>query len=396
MGCASVPDAQPPPLDAPRPAILGDARAFERETELAPSREVHLPELGVTFRVPTRAPVERQQTEQFDAIFFDIGTEVPVACYVHHERKQLANFLAYQPVNAQGLLTEDTEQVPQVAHVGTGAEAGHAFLTLHWLHPRDGLFGVLKQAAANVYGYTVYCNHPEPGYEATFERAYRTLLSTFVSQQAVEPYYAEIVSIRIGEQPIGVEITEMRRAFDGHSRIDFSQALLLPRGPAALVATDSHDISFSSESGDLMRKRAIQVQAGVLATNLVLQGVGPGQWRVTGLFKAKNFDQAFEVEDPLRSPLGVALDMRDVLIRDGSQAELDYWSWLPDDDPAGPSRVHIEVTGLKDQGFYTGLQSFGERRRELVLDSDGSLVSGAIEVGPATLHMERIWVAGAY
>lgn len=395
IGCASVPET-PASLDTPRPVVLGDSQAFKRETELSPSREVHLPELGVTFRVPTAAPIEHVRGETFDAVLFDIGTEVPVTCYLHHQRQQLANFLAYQPVNAQGLLVEDLEQIPQVAHVGTGAEAGHAFLTLHWVHPRDGRFGVVKQAAANVYRYTIYCNHPEPGYEETFERAFRTLLSTFLSQEAVEPYYAEIVSIRIGHRPIGIEVTEMRRAFDGRSRIDFSQAILLPRGPAALVATDSHDISFSSESGDLMRQRAIQVQAGVLATNLVLQGVGPGKWRVTGLFEAKDFDQAFEVSDALRSPLGVALDMRDVLIRDGSQAKLDYSTWLPDDDPAGASRVHVEVTGLQDEGFYTGLQSFGEQRRELVLDSDGSLVRGAREEGPATLHMERIWVAGSY
>lgn len=392
--CVSPPDA-PPSLSVPRPLVLGDRSDFDRETTLPPSREVLLTELGVTFRVPTVAEVEHRRANHFDAVYFDIGTELPVACHILHERRQLANFLAYNPMQLQGLPAgEDPPR--RIAHVGTGAEAGHAFLTLHWLHPQDGLFGVVKQAAANAYGHTVYCRHPEPGYEQTFERAFRTLLSTFFSERGVDPYYAEIVAIRIGDRPIGIETTEMREAFGGRSRIDYHQALLLPRGSASIVATDSQRVSFSSEAGDLIRARSVQWQAGILASNLVLQGTGPGQWRVGGRFNAQNYDESFEVPEPIRSPLGVALDMRDRLVRDGSRARLDYLGWLPDDDPARPTPISIQVTGLEDSGFYTGLQLLGERERSLVLDSDGSVVSGAIELGPATMHMERIWVAGAY
>lgn len=394
LGCASGPEPVPS-LARPRAPILGAQEDFEREADLAPSREVMMPELGVTFRVPTAREVELQRGEQFHSVYFDIGTEAPVACQVHHERRQLANFLAYNPMQHLGNENEALE-LRRIGHVGTGAEAGHAFLTLHWLHPQDGRFGVLKQAAANAYGHTVYCNHPEPGYEQTFERVFRTMLATFFSERGTDPYYAEIVAIRIGDRPIGIETTEMREGFGGRSRIDYNQALLLPRGRADLVATDALRVSFSSETGDLIRARSVQIQAGVLATNLVLQETDPGEWRVGGLFKAREFEGSFEFEEPIRSPLGVALDMRRELIAAGSRARLDYWGWIPDADPAGLSPVSIRVTGLEDGGYYTGVQSFGERARELVLDSDGSVVSGSLELGPAVMHTERIWVAGTY
>ena len=63
-------------------------------------------------------------------------------------------------------------------------------------------------------------------------------------------------------------------------------------------------------------------------------------------------------------------------------------------DPGGASRVHTEVTGVRSDGHYVGVQTVGDHVRDLVLDIDGSLVSGATDMGPATLHMERVWVAG--
>jgi hypothetical protein len=394
LACTSTPP--PPLLSAPRAPVLGGPQAFQRETELAPSREVLLPDLGITFRVPTHSEVVSSRGDDMEIIHFDIGTEVPVMCQIHAGQMQLANFLLYHPArlsNEPGA----TNQPRRVAHVGSGAEAGHAFLALHWLYPvQEGSFGVVKQAAANAYGHTVYCHHREPGYEKTFTQVFRTLLSTFFTQHAVEPYYAEIVEIHIGERPIGFESMEMRRLLDGRSRIDYSQSWLLPRGPGALIPTDTHEISFSTEEGDLIQQNSIQVQGGRLAVRLALQEVSPGHWRVSGVYKAKEFGAEFDSEHTLRSLLGASLDMRDELIRRGSRASVTYRTWIPDSNPAGVSHIETHVTGLRDDGFYTGTQTLGSTQAELVLDSDGSVVSAIIPVGPTTMKMRRVFVAGVF
>jgi hypothetical protein len=392
LACTTAPT---PRLGAPRAPVLGDQQAFQREAELAPSREVPLPDLGITFRVPTHAEVESTRGDDMEIVHFDIGTEVPVMCQIHAGQMQLANYLLYHPARLSNEPGREN-QARRVAHVGSGAEAGHAFLTLHWLYPVEGSFGVVKQAAANAYGHTIYCHHREPGYEKTFTRVFRTLLSTFFTQHAVDPYYAEIVEIRLGDRPIGFESMEMRRLLDGRSRIDYSQSWLLPRAPGALIPTDTHEISFSTEEGDLIQQNSIQVQGGRLAVRLALQQVGSSRWRVSGLYKAKEFGAEFDTERTLRSPLGASLDMRDELIRRGSRASVSYHAWIPDSNPAGVSRIETHVTGLRDDGFYTGTQSLGSTRAELVLDSDGSVVSAIIPVGPTTMTMRRVFVAGVF
>ena len=94
LGCATPPA---PSLSTPTALAYGDTAAMTRELILGSSREVRLEALGVTFRVPTDHEVEHQALEHFDNVYFDIGTELPVACQIHHRRKDLANFLAYQP-----------------------------------------------------------------------------------------------------------------------------------------------------------------------------------------------------------------------------------------------------------------------------------------------------------
>lgn len=379
----------------PREPVLGDQSAFEREGDLAPSREVQLPDLGIQFRVPTLADVEIRSADGMEIIYFDIGTRAPVMCQIHTGQMQLANYLLYHPARLADTPAK-TPRMRRVAHVGSGAEAGHAFLTLHWLYPVEERFGVVKQAAANAYGHTIYCHHREPGYEKTFIAAFRTLLSTFFTKHSIEPYYAEIVEIRMGDRPIGIESIEMRRLHDGRSRIDYSQSWLLPRGPQALIPTDTHEVSFSTEEGDLIQQNSVQIQGGRLAVRLALQEVRMGHWRVSGIYKAKEFGAEFESDGALRSALGASLDMREDLIRRGSRASVRYRTWLPDSDPAGVSLIETRVTGLRDDGFYSGTQTLGGTTAELVLDSDGSVVSAIVPVGPTTMKLERIFVAGGY
>jgi hypothetical protein len=124
--------------------------------------------------------------------------------------------------------------------------------------------------------------------------------------------------------------------------------------------------------------------------------VSPGHWRVSGVYKAKEFGAEFDSEHTLRSLLGASLDMRDELIRRGSRASVTYRAWIPDSNPAGVSHIETHVTGLRDDGFYTGTQTLGSTQAELVLDSDGSVVSAIIPVGPTTMKMRRVFVAGVF
>ena len=72
------------------------------------------------------------------------------------------------------------------------------------------------------------------------------------------------------------------------------------------------------------------------------------------------------------------------------------WIWRPEEAPSGASQVRTEVTGTAEHGYYTGVETVGDWQRQLVLDIDGSLVSSRTDMGPATLQMERVWVAGTY
>jgi hypothetical protein len=392
LACATPP---PPLLSAPHPPILADREAFTREADLAPSREVVLEGMGIRFRVPALADVEIRREDDAQRIYFDIGTEAPIMCEVHAGQLQLANYVYYRatPLSDE---PQPNKLVRWAPKIGSGAEAGHAFLTLHWVYSVDGRFGAVKQAAANAYGHTIYCQHREPGYEQTFSQAFRTLLATFTTRHVGEPYYSEVTEVRVGGHLIGIESVEMRQRRDGDTRIDFNQSLLLPQGPGKIAPSDTREVSFSTEEGTLIQQNSIEVLRGRLALRLVLQEASQGTWRVSGIHERREFTAEFHTEGALRSRLGSSQDIRGGIIRDGNDAHVTYQQWLPDLDPSRVSKVATQLTGLRDDGFYTAVRTLGGVRADVVLDRDGSVVSTARPIGPASLTKTRVYVAGIY
>ncbi|HEY5656169.1 MAG TPA: hypothetical protein VIY27_00120 [Myxococcota bacterium] len=384
----------------------GDDSSAQLEALLAreaePLAEIALasPAGAFTARVAARGPAAFRPIEgDVEHAVLDIGAPSPMSCNFFDEEQDLAgSLLGLSELLLEALAAELGPLALRNVHaVDAGSIRGHSFLALDWLYQGGGSVGLLKQRMASVSGRSVYCYHDQVGYDATFARVFEGLVASlrYAGPSEPAPYYTEVSVTTIGGHRVGVSRVEMIRDAEGDTQILQISAMLMPRSAEQVLCIDSADIEWSRPDGSLINRVHNQAEGRELVSSLELVPSGD-TWRVSGVYRLEDIDAQFTVESPLFSYLGEYLSLRRAVAAQGRDARVAFLKWLPNVDPRKPLQVTYEVTGIRAGGGYAARSVTGPLEMSLLLDSSGTPHRGSLDLGIATLEVERVYASGRF
>ena len=152
------------------------------------------------FQLPRRSK-PLKGTEGFWGYTVEIGSDIPIACYLYSEDLPMTEIA----VNiGEGAINEmldryeaDEEGFRTLHYLDAGSIDGTVFLALEWLSRLDtddgGVLVHTKIRAATDGGIVQVCWHSEPGYRETFENVFTTFVRSMqYSREVIEPFAADI------------------------------------------------------------------------------------------------------------------------------------------------------------------------------------------------------------
>ncbi len=384
---------------APEPGWLDQALAREAE----PMEERFLASDDGAFKTYVAAEVVAKP-ELVDGDYFmqlNPGTDGPMECWIYPGGHDVAaSHLTLSDAAFQSIAENNQGEVELklIKRIDAGVFGSHPFLALDWLGriktSRGPLAAQVKLLAAYKGGASVLCSHSEVGYGKTFERVFRGFVDRLELATAdPEPYYREILVASLNNLKVGIGRLTLTLDEDGDTVAAESLAMLVPTGQGSLTAADTYNVQFSTPDGRLINKVEIESRDGKIQTKLRLDPASDGAWKVSGLWKSKEFEASLGPKE-LPSTLGQIFRLRDFLgtAKAGDQTAL--WTWSADEAPSTFSEIRVRVKGRTDDGIAAHMD-FGSIEMDAILDDQASAKSVTFDMGGAELELRRVLVEGA-
>jgi hypothetical protein len=287
----------------------------------------------------------------------------------------------------------------RVDRVDAGAIGESPYLAVRWLYrleARDGArIGEVTHALATRAGRSVYCQHHELGYEATFQRVFAALVEGLAFAASPElAFYSQISTISLGGMRVGFEQVTLRRDGDGDTRIDTQRATLVPLARERLRASDSVAVEFARVDGSLIHQTFLAAVDGELVTNLELLPEGDRAWRVTGIHQARPLDEQIRVRSHPTSWIGEALAARQVIANSPVGGAVTLRRWRPGADPTQILDQTLTIERRVDGERFAARLAPPGPSSALVVDRAG-VASADVDAGDAgPLSLERVFSRG--
>lgn len=397
LTCASAP--------APEPAEDSLATLRTREAPPLPMVEIAAEDGSFRARAEGKAVFAPQREAEMHIFGIDIGSANPIACTVHQEELDLASALfafSHSTFEATAARVGGIEQ-KRIAGVDAGTVGSSPFLAVEWLYGvrQEGTLrvGQIKHFVAWKGAGTLYCQHDEVGYSASFRRIVEGLLRELEigAKPEQDPFYEEITRMSVGEMHIGVQRVALTRDADGDVRIDVRASLVVPADNGSLQTNDSYGVEFARPDGSLINQTHVEVENAELASHLELEPIDPEGWTVRGTFQQKPLDTRLAPDRRMAiSWLGEALALRRAIESQGVGARVLLARWVPDADP---TRLVEETISIRERVADDRFRSevvIGGVQAEILADRSGSAAAGSMRMGFIEMHFERIFVAGQF
>jgi hypothetical protein len=393
-GCASPSVQEPDWLSALR----------DREAEPISSRAVASDDHFFQARVPARPQGAVTPIDDAYALRLDIGSETPMDCWIYREGLDFATSLGAlsdSTFEAIGRSFGDVEQ-RQVEQVDAGVLAGHPFLAVDWLYriasESGPQIGQVKHAIASKQGRGVYCQHNELGYAQSFRRVLTDLLASleYAAPADRKPYFTQVSTLAIKGMRVGLERTTLVRDEVGDTRVDTKTSLLMPVTADTLQVSDTFGVEFARSDGSLINQVHVETSNGELVSQLELNPLPDDGWEVEGTFQTKPVSAKFRSATPPTSWLGEALALRQAISRTGVGSEIRLSRWVPQADPTRLVQETLSIERRMEPDHFAARLAMEGLEADLVVGADGSVASGSIPMGFASLEIERVYVGGAF
>jgi hypothetical protein len=332
----------------------------------------------------------------------DAGAQTPLECLVFRDDQvDPAASLAGLSREAFAAIGAKFGEVSlrRVDRVDAGAIGESPYLAVRWLYrveARDGArIGEVTHALATRAGRSVYCQHHELGYEATFQRVFAALVEGLAFAESPEaPYYSQISTVSRAGMRVGFEHVTLRRDGDGDTRIDTQRATLLPVERETLRASDSVTVEFARADGSLINQVFLAAIDGELVTNLELLPEGEQAWRVSGIFEARPLDEQIRVHSHPTSWIGETLAARKVIATSPIGAAVTLRRWLPGSDPTQILDQTLTIERQVDAERFAAKLAARGTSSALVVDRAGVVAADVVSTGTAPLSLERVFSRG--
>ena len=284
-----------------------------------------------------------------------------------------------------------------IYHVDAGAIDGAPYLSLEWMYTvgeaPNAQVGFTKIRAAESDGAFVICSHPSAGYRASFAKSFDQMVRKLSRESgAPTPYYREVIVHNLNDLNIGITQLSMTLDADGDTRIDTSDAMLLPVSGSDLRSSDSSTVSWSTPDGYLINEVHSSVENGELVSNLSLAFTEEGTWQVAGTLSGKDFSETLDGSADPVSTLGEMLAVRS-LLGDGDSTRQQLDTWIPSADPSTFLSAVIELDESSDVPG-AGVVTMGPLRIAGEFEPSGSMKRGTMDFGALKLNFERVFSSG--
>lgn len=355
---------------------------------------------GFTTRVAARVASPPKAAGKGYYVQLDLGTDVPMQCWIYPKGHDIASALrTYSDRVFESIArNQGTVDLKEIQRIDAGAFGPYPYLALDWLYrvtsARGSFSGQIKLIAGYKLNASAHCLHNEAGYLRTFTKAFYGLLANLeVEGNARAPYYQEVMAVSMNGLRMGGAHLTMTRDKDGNTRVGERTFFLAPARDETVTADDSNQIQWSTPNGRLTRMVDKSGSNGKQNRLLALDQKADGGWQVSGTYKSNKLQRSLKPQ-VLPSALGQMLLLSQFVAEAQPGDKKAYWEWSPSTDPAQFSPVNIEVTGRTTNGVAARMQMEGELI-DVIVDVNGSLKSAILDMGGASLGLQRVYIEGS-
>jgi hypothetical protein len=383
------------------PDWLVELRA--REAEPLPLQTVASTDGFFTAEVPAPAGwIESDETAYH--VSFDAGTESPIDCWIYRDGIDFAGSLSRLSEETFGAISEHLGEVKrrQIEKVDAGALAASPYLAVDWLYlievGGERQIGQIKHLVASREGRGVYCQHNEVGYAATFRRVVGALLGSLEYGEPAErtPFYAAVSTMSVRGMRVGVEYTTLTRDGEIDTRVDRRTSVLLPVTGDTLQVSDTFAVEFARPDGTLINQVHVESSDGELVSNLELAPEEAGAWVVEGTFQGKKLQARIDSSKAPSSWLGESLALRSALAESPAGASVTSTRWVPEADPTRLLDGTVTVERRIDAEHFAAKVDAAGLEADVVVNRAGTVTSGSVDMGMASMHFEQVYAHGAF
>jgi hypothetical protein len=241
----------------------------------------------------------------------------------------------------------------------------------------------------------LFCLLVEPGYLKSFQRV-ATRLASVVARSTPQAgpvtTYRTVAIDTVQGQPVGFETVRFTRTDDGVRHISTLATLLIPRSPTEWMAQDQATISDLDADGLVSARRVVAVSNGELQFNMLVTHNGGRLYTYAGTSSGKELAGTFKTKGARGFEGDVLLSraMRDQLLP-GKVKQLDVEQYVPDLTPIAPT---VFVTRRSASGPRAVELETAQLKIIATLDANGDSEATDVQLGPATLHSQRMFIQG--
>ena len=289
---------------------------LEREVDL--SEDVHAYEtLAHSGTVLGRKLVDVWQRDDFTHLKIDIGTRIPIECFVYDEPLDLAHALKA----GAGVVIEEWGkakggiQIKKLLGVKVGTFGRRSFLAADWVFRTNdpkGAFSIVKIVGIATKNQASLCHHAEPGYEKTFRKWVGHFARNYRHAKRTRAPRAVLVTRNeINNKTVGFTQIYVTEDSDGDLRIDTKQALLLEDRETAF---DWYSVVFADKDGMLINLRQFDTRG----TDLTVVPVEAG-YHVSGNIEGRKVESHLATDSKIATEVVVRRRQKDAVQRAGQQ-----------------------------------------------------------------------------
>ena len=327
----------------------------------------------------------------------DIGTASPLDCYVLTEFDGPATSL-YNMVD-YGL--QDAAEFNDKPLTGMRTfSVEHEVLTDIPVYSLDTLYnlgegeemvtGVLKSKSAQVGDNLLICMHNEIGFRDTFSTVFTSLIDALKTGITREPFFEIIMTLEMNQEQIGFSREAFYIDADGDIEKQGIVSALAPKGPVALLRSDTVSQSWSYADGSLINASQYSVGNGAVAYMLFLEMTEEG-WHLSGDYQGKEVDRNLKHDDTILSDYGSHL--ASLAMTEKGMGNRTYKMWAVDRNANG--LVDAIARDYEGSDNFDYMLDTNGQRAFFQVDDAGIIKSSKIDIPNITISSKRVLLHGS-
>ena len=369
--------------------------SVEREIEVKENSKLELETFKINSQVPGKLKLE-SVADNYWYYTIDIGTSLPVECYVFTSFDGAANSLhaiVDYGIEASANLNKKPLNAQYIMGLDVGLIKDTPYLLLDKLYilgdGTNNVSGVIKGLSARTDETLQICVHNELGYRDTFFNVFKSFTEAFIAVDGNSAFYESIYGFSVDGIPVGYAREKYTLDDEGDINEAIDTAMLLPVDSSNISRSDSVESSWSRPDGSLINGQVLNVENSTLASQFTIQYIEE-KWVVEGLLQGKEITKTLEHDEWLMSNFGNYLAARELLASEDDKT--DFMMWVSDTDPT--SVMNIKLSKIADNPNANIKYDIGILAMDLNVDDNGTIRSGRWSQGPINMDITLMYAKG--